>query len=118
MSTKKLIDLTYLNGIANGSDEFIKKMLFLFLTQTPEAVSNLEKHLNNKDWNALRFTAHKLKASFIFIGVKEIPDIISTVEEYAENGVNLDLLPEMIFRIKEVSGLVMKELEEENKSLI
>jgi HPt (histidine-containing phosphotransfer) domain-containing protein len=118
MSTKKIIDLTYLNGIANGSDDFIKKMLLLFLEQTPTAVNNLEKHLNNKDWKSLQFTAHKLKASFVFMGVKELPDIISSVEECAANEINLNLLPGMILKIKDVTNLVMKELEMERKTLI
>jgi HPt (histidine-containing phosphotransfer) domain-containing protein len=117
MSATKTIDLTYLKSLSNGSDKFIKKMLLLFLEQTPEAVRNLEVHLKNKDWGALKITAHKLKASYMFLGIKEIPDIIASVEEYAAEQIHLDLLPDMIFKIKEVFSRVINELEREKKAL-
>jgi HPt (histidine-containing phosphotransfer) domain-containing protein len=93
-------------------------MLTVFLEQTPQAVNNIEKHFNNKDWKALRSAAHKLKASFMFMGIKELPDIVNSVEEYAANEINLDLLPEMILKIKEISAMAMKELEIESESLM
>lgn len=117
MRTYKLIDLSYLQGLSNGSDQFVEKMLLLFLEQTPEAVQDLEKHCTNKDWKALRATAHKLKSSYMFIGVKELPDVVGSVEEYAANTIKLDLLPEIIIQIKEISSLVMEELEMERKAL-
>ena len=117
MNTYKLIDLTYLKGLSDGDDQFVKKMLSLFLVQMPEAISNLEKHYNNKEWNLLRTTAHKLKASYMFLGVKDLPEMVGSVEEHATNKTKLDLLPEIIFNIKDISRTILEELETEQKFL-
>jgi HPt (histidine-containing phosphotransfer) domain-containing protein len=113
----KTIDMTYLRDLSNGSDRFIKKMLTMLLRQTPEGVDALEKHYINKDWESLRFTAHKLQASFIFMGIQNLPETIHEVEEYAANKNHLDLLPGLIFSIKQVWKKAMKELQMELKSL-
>jgi HPt (histidine-containing phosphotransfer) domain-containing protein len=115
MSTKT-IDMTYLKDLSNGSDRFIKKMLQMLLKQTPEGVSALEKHYNNKDWESLRLTAHKLQASFLFMGIQKLPAIIHEVEDHAANKTHLDLLPELILKIRNVWNKAMKELESELSS--
>jgi HPt (histidine-containing phosphotransfer) domain-containing protein len=117
MNTYKLIDLTYLKDLSDGSDGFVEKMLLLFLEQMPEAISNLEKHFHNQDWNSLRTTAHKLKASYMFIGVKELPEMVGSVEEYAANRTKLDVLPVIISDIKNISHKILEELEKERQSL-
>jgi HPt (histidine-containing phosphotransfer) domain-containing protein len=116
MSTKT-IDMSYLRDLSNGSDAFIKKMIRMLMKQTPEGVLALEKHYTNKDWESLRLTAHKLQASFLFMGIQNLPEIIHRVEDYAGNKVHLELLPELIFKIKDVWLKAMKELEIELNSL-
>jgi HPt (histidine-containing phosphotransfer) domain-containing protein len=113
----KIIDMTYLKDLSNGSDGFIKKMLSMLLNQTPEGVNALEKHYKNKDWESLRLVAHKLQASFLFMGLQKLAEKLQAVEEYAGNRIHLDLLPELIFSIKDIWNLAMKELEMELKSL-
>jgi HPt (histidine-containing phosphotransfer) domain-containing protein len=117
MNSEKIIDWTYLKSISPDSDKLLKKMLVLFLEQTPEVVHNLEKNFRNRDWKAVQATAHKLKASFVFLGVKEIPEIIESVEVYAGNQIHLDLLPDLIIKIKNVFNKVMTELETERTFL-
>src|SRR4051812_12127931 len=116
MSTK-VIDMTYLQDLSNGSDGFVKKMIEMLLEQTPEGVKALEKHCFNKDWESLRLTAHKLQASFQFMGIQNLPETISIVEDYAGNKKNLELLPGLIFKVKEVWKVAMQELETELKSI-
>ena len=114
-SSNKHIDLTYLKQLANGSNEFILEMITVFMEQTPLEISNLEKHLKNKDWKSLHGTAHKMKPSFSFMGIKELENVIKLVNEYAANETNLDLLPEMVSKIKNTCNEAIKELEIEKK---
>lgn len=112
METKSIkhIDLTYLKQLSNGSNEFITEMITVFIEQTPIEIGNLEKYLNSKDWKSLRSTAHKMKPSFSFMGIKELESVIKLVEEYAANETNLDLLPGMIEKIKIVCTEAIEEL--------
>lgn len=116
-NSKKQTDLTYLKELSNGSNEFILEMISVFMEQTPIEVANLEKHLNAKDWKSLRGTAHKMKPSFSFMGIKHLESVIKTVEEYAANETNLELLPEMITLIKNSCSEAIAELATEKVNI-
>jgi len=104
-------DLSYLNELANGDRSFVKEMITVFLEQTPEAISKLEKYYSEKNWKMLRATAHKMKPSFSFVGLKETAVIMNSIEEYSENEIHLELLPEMISTVKNTCSKVMAELQ-------
>lgn len=114
-SKNKHIDLTYLKELSNGSNEFIIQIISVFMTQTPEELEKLEKSLNTANWDALRATAHKIKPSFLFMGIKELESVVNSVEEFAAKKINLDRLPEMIAKIKTICEQAFAELEIEKK---
>ena len=110
-NSNKHTDLSYLSQLANGSDEFIGKMTGIFLEQTPEALENLDKYLENKDWKALRGTAHKMKSSLSIMGIKELEGVVANIEEYCDKETNLDRLPELVEQVKVICKESMEELK-------
>lgn len=114
-SKNKHIDLTYLKELSNGSNEFITQIISIFMTQTPEELEKMEKSLNAGNWDAVRATAHKIKPSFLFMGIKELESVINSVEDFAAKKTNLDQLPEMITKIKTICEQALVELETEKK---
>ena len=107
----KIIDLTYLKQISNGDTGFIKEMIGIYLKETPIAIINLEKHLKNKDWKMLREVIHKMKPSFSFFGLKDMHGLLDSMEEYSEKEIHLNLLPDMIDKVKLVCTQTIMELE-------
>lgn len=120
METNKVkqTNLAYLKELSNGSNEFIVEMITVFVEQTPIEIANLEKHLAAGDWKSLRATAHKMKPSFAFMGIKELESVIKTIEEYSANETNLDLLPGLIFKVKEVCSQAVEELVQEKPQFV
>jgi len=112
----KHIDLTYLKELANGSNQFMNEMLTLFIAQTPEALDNIEKHFQNKDWKSLRGTVHKMKPSVSFMGLKAIENDVRRIEEAAANETGLDQLPALIANVKNVCKEAIIELKDELKN--
>lgn len=112
-TNNKHIDLSYLKELSNGSKEFIAEMITVFIEQTPIEIANLEKHLEAKDWKALRGTAHKMKPSFSFMGIKELESVVKTLEDYSANETNLDLIPGLVEKIKTVCTDAIDELSKE-----
>jgi HPt (histidine-containing phosphotransfer) domain-containing protein len=108
----KHTDLSYLNQLANGSDEFISKMTAIFLEQTPEALENLDKHLAAKDWKALRGTAHKMKSSLSIMGIKELEPVVADLENFCDKEINLDKVPALVDQVKIVCKEAMEELKD------
>jgi HPt (histidine-containing phosphotransfer) domain-containing protein len=115
-NNNNVTDLTYLRQVSNGDNDFIKEMIEVYMQQTPEAINNLEKHLKNKDWKMLRAVTHKMKPSFSFFGLKDLYDIADSMEEYSAKEIHLELLPDMIDKVKLTCNKAMVELEEK-KSL-
>ncbi len=114
-NNSNVTDLTYLKQISNGDDHFIKEMIEVYIQQTPEAISNLEKYLKNKDWKMVRSVTHKIKPSFSFFGLTDLSEIANSIDEYCEKQIHLELLPDMISKVKSTSAKAMIELEEQKK---
>ncbi len=86
-----------------------------FFEQTPPEIQNLEDHLTEKDWKALRATAHKIKPSLGFMGIKELEDTIKSIEEYASKEINLEQLPELVAKVKNICTEAIEELKVEKE---
>ncbi len=112
-SAMKHTDLSYLRQLSNGNDKFVSDMLAIFLQQTPESVTSLEKHLQARDWKALRAAAHKMKPSISFVGIKELEADIRALEDAAASETDLEKIPALVSRIRSVCSEAIAELKEE-----
>lgn len=105
------IDLSYLTELAEGSDDFIQRMIRAFLVQTPQLVAQLKTGAKNNNWTEVRAAAHKMKPSMDFIGIHSIKSTVAEIEDYSAEEKNLDQLPAMIDRVELVCNQAMTELE-------
>jgi CheY-like chemotaxis protein len=113
----KHTDLGYLKKLANGSDDFIKQMLTLFIEQTPDALQRMEKYSKEHNWELLSKVAHKMKPSILFVGIKELETEMKTVENYAAEQSHTDELPKMVSHISSICHEAIAELKEEMQHL-
>jgi hypothetical protein len=113
VKSNRRTDLTYLNGLAKGSDSFIIQMLSIFIEQTPPALDNMQKAVDKKDWKSLRLIVHKIKPSIMFTGLNEIINDVPLLEDYATEESHLDSIPSLVAKIKTVCKEAISELKEE-----
>jgi HPt (histidine-containing phosphotransfer) domain-containing protein len=73
--TSKIVDLSYLNESLSGDSEMLKQMIQLFLDQSPEKMTLLQKNINEKDFTAIRETSHFLKSTFSIMGLQSKDDL-------------------------------------------
>ncbi len=66
------IDLTYLEGVADGDQDIIKELVQIFVDQLPEFREGFEEGLNKKDWISIAAVAHKAKSSVVSMGMKDL----------------------------------------------
>jgi HPt (histidine-containing phosphotransfer) domain-containing protein len=110
--TDHVVDLSYLKKVSNGDDSFIKEMIKVYLKETPEALKNLETHLENKDWKKFRAVTHKMKPSFSFFGLTTVYDVVNSMEEYSDKETHLTELPEMLEKVKGICCQAISELQQ------
>ncbi len=113
----KHADLTYLRGLAKGSNAFIIQMLGIYISQTPAAIERIDKALAQADWKTLRLVVHKIKPSTMFVGLNEISKDILQLEDYAAAESDLDKIPALVEKIKRVCLEAIPELKEELEKL-
>lgn len=112
-SDGKLYDLTMIREIAHGNDDFVRKMMSLFVDTIPPAIEELKQHLNEKNWHALGAVAHKIKPSIDTMGISSLKDIIRSVEKNGKEMINLEELPELLHQVEDVLTRVINELKSE-----
>ena len=109
----KLIDLQYLKELADGSIDFEKEMISMFIAQVPENFEMLRAAQKNHSWEDVKKLAHKLKPNFNIIGVKDLYEVFQFIEANAAAGTNLDEVEEKINYAGNKISLISSELSEE-----
>jgi HPt (histidine-containing phosphotransfer) domain-containing protein len=103
------IDLTELNKVADGDQEFMKETIALLLQEIPENIQHIDNYVTNNDLIALKKLVHKMKSSFMLIGMKELWPVIGTIEKSDSSEVIMGQVPEFV--------RICKESVEELKSI-
>ena len=109
----KLYDLSMVRSVSGGDDEFIKKMVLLFIETVPQNVDELNKALKNENWDQVSKMAHKLKSTIDSMGIISLKTDIRTVEANAKQKESLQLLPSLASKIEMVINDCIKQLNEE-----
>lgn len=111
------LDLSYLEEVTGGSSEMIVEMLQLFVNDTPDQLSNLERNVKDGDWDAVRAEAHKLKPTFQYVGMDDTHMLVAEVETKARNREQTERIPELIDSIKRNFNEAVSSFESKIKEL-
>lgn len=111
------IDMSYLNDIAGGSEEFMIEMIDIFIEQTPLYFEQLEDAVNSRDWKAVGDVAHKIKPTLAFMGIEEAKEIMGDIERKARINDNVSEIPAMFADIKDRCQDLYQSLEKIKKEL-
>jgi HPt (histidine-containing phosphotransfer) domain-containing protein len=80
------LDLSLLNEIADGSNEFIIESIDMFMQQTPLLLNEVSDLIARGDWPTAGSTAHKLKPNLGFFGMLNTQALIQEVEMACKAG--------------------------------
>jgi HPt (histidine-containing phosphotransfer) domain-containing protein len=80
------LDLTLLQEIADGSDEFIVESIEMFLQQTPPALQDVSNAFDEMDWATAAAAAHKMKATLGFFGMLNTQALVQQIELNCKGG--------------------------------
>jgi HPt (histidine-containing phosphotransfer) domain-containing protein len=86
------VDLSYLEDIAGGSNEFIIEMIDMFLEQTPAYCQDIKQAIIDKDWQKVSNLAHKVKPTLAFMGSNAAKETMAGIEMDSRNLVSLDTI--------------------------
>jgi HPt (histidine-containing phosphotransfer) domain-containing protein len=90
------IDLTYLESIAGGDQDFIKQMLGMFRSSTIPDAEKIEQYYLAENWPMVSAMAHKIKSPVQMLGQTILLDKIMSVEKLAKEKINLTMIPDLL----------------------
>ena len=116
-TTTTKIDLSYLEDIAGGSNEFIIEMIDMFLEQTPRYCTEIKQAIVDKDWKKVSDLAHKVKPTLAFMGSNSAKETMASIETDARNLANLDSIGETFQQLHTVCIQLFSDLKEAREKL-
>lgn len=77
-------EFRYLYEFSDGDLDFIRDILETFLEQTPKQLMEIEEACEALDKDEVYKIAHRMKPSFMMIGMAELEDLAQTIEQMAK----------------------------------
>lgn len=110
------IDLTYLDEVAGDDLEFKSEMIKRFSDQTPEYISMINNAIKEENISDVKRIAHKMKPTFLYVGLKEIQEKVEILEQKAERKDDFNsikrLWEEILINFDEAEILLRQKLKE------
>jgi|LGOV01.1.fsa_nt_gb HPt (histidine-containing phosphotransfer) domain-containing protein len=110
----KTYNLSQLESLADGDNEFILEIVSTFLEHAPIQVQDIKNAFDISDYNTLGQMAHKIKPSIDLMGIESLTSDIRLIEKYGKNEENLNKLPDLINKLIMVSEEVFEEMRTNN----
>ena len=111
---EKLYDLTMVETISGGDQEFIKKMVQLFIDTMPQNLSELEQALKEENWEMVGKHAHKMKSTIDSMGITSLKEDIRAVEAGGKTKTNLELLPGLVNKVATTLALCISQIKNDH----
>ncbi len=89
--------------------ETVLEIIDLYLTEYPERIIKLEKHIAETDLKSLRETAHSLKGVISYFGAPTLLDLIRKIEEDSRNGI-FENIPSLFEEFVKLGSRMIEEL--------
>lgn len=109
--TEKHYNLEYLNSISGGDHDFILDMLQTFITSVPEELKKMRKLVESENWQKVGEDAHKFASSLLFLGLNQLKEMATQMEEYGLNKENIDQIPSLLNQLETGCNQLIIELK-------
>ena len=104
-----LYDLSYLEELSGGNQEFIQELVNLFIETVPEHVEKIEKALTNGDLAEIGREAHKLKSTISSIQVHSVIEKVKQIEAIGKSG---NHHPQLALLVKEAKQILLEAVDQ------
>jgi HPt (histidine-containing phosphotransfer) domain-containing protein len=108
----KYVNMEYLDSVSGGDPDIINEIVVMFKEQSIEMYDEMKSHLAAKNYTSLGLLAHKAKSSVAILGMKELADMLKTLELQAKEGKEPQLYESYIERFKNETSLAIMELDQ------
>ncbi len=109
--TEKLYDLTLVNELARGNEEFILNLSKIFIDTVPPTSREMVQECKKKNWEQVGKLAHKLKSTIDTMCINSLKDDIRLIEKNGKDKKNIDAIPGLVEKTDQVIEKVTQQLK-------
>jgi len=106
-------DLTLVRNITKGNQQSFEKMLKVFIEKSGEEMSALKKALDEKNWEMMSNTAHKMKPALAYMGMKLLEQEVNNLYHLCKNEQDEQLIKKIVNLVDEKLLQVCERLKNE-----
>ena len=109
-------NLDYLIEYASGDMDFVNELIRYFIEESPKVIEGLKGAHHKGNWDDLRMIAHKYNPQMSVMGLTQCAVILTTIENNARNGMDLQNIPDLIYRFENYCNAAVDSLGKELES--
>ena len=106
-----IYSLDKINEMADGDQDFINSVIAVFLEEVPQDLENLEKAIQDKDYEKVYKLAHKIKPNVDLLGMEQTRAIALEIETLGKSTKNSTEIEEKFPHLKKDVLQVISELK-------
>ncbi|CAN5427260.1 hypothetical protein BH10BAC1_BH10BAC1_09180 [soil metagenome] len=112
------IDLTLLRKRAEGDMEYLKEIFETYITEMPLYLKELNQLIEEKNWDAVRKQAHKMKSPVALVGAHKLKQVFERIElEALTENKRLELV-NLFEEMNKSTNQTIVDIEKELKSIL
>jgi len=108
-----IYSLDKLNEMADGDDDFVLSVVTVFLEEVPQDLEDLEKAIDEGDYENVYKLAHKIKPNVDILGMEQTRAIALEIETLGKDEENKDLIESKFPALKKDIHQVISELRKD-----
>ena len=107
---KTFYNLDYLKRVSGNNEEFIREMIQTFVSSLPQTLEGIMAAVATEDWDAVSRLSHQIKPSFTLMGLDQLREKASLIEEHGRTRTDLHALPQKVEEFVAYCQNVVEEL--------
>jgi HPt (histidine-containing phosphotransfer) domain-containing protein len=110
---ERLYDLSLIEEMAMGDESFMKEIAETFVSSVPPVVESMVGFCKNQEWQKMGGEAHHLKSNIDTLQIASIREDIRTIEVNGKHGLDLDITPQIVDKVKGVLDEVIEQIKQQ-----
>ena len=112
-NNKRLYSLTQIYEMEKADESFILTVINIFLEFVPANANELVASCAKKDWDAVYFIAHKMKANVNLLDIEIIKEDIRLIEHSSKTRTGLNQLTDKVKLVNNAIQQAAREMKED-----
>lgn len=113
MMEERLYDLSLIEEMAGGDQDFMKELAETFVSSVPPVVEAMVEAYRAKRWHDMGQEAHSLKSNIETLQIKSISAEIRAIESNGKHAIHLDELAPLIAKVETVLLAAMDQIKQQ-----